>query len=218
LTKGWFDIAVFDLDGTLVDSKQDIANSLNWTLTQLGNEPIPLAVIESFVGNGIMPLIKKSVEAAGHPEMEEQALALFRERYWECLLDSTEPFPGVISTIETLKNRVKMAVVSNKLESYTHKILEGLDMARYFGGLVYGGDSLPVKKPDPAALLEIVNKLGGSTAKMVFVGDSAVDIETGKRAGAATIAVTYGYRDVEELRQAGPDLIIDRFDRLLDIL
>jgi len=213
-----FDIVVFDLDGTLVDSKLDIANSLNWTLARLGYDPIPIAVIESFVGAGIMPLIRRTVEAAGHPERENDALILFRKRYWECLLDSTEPFPGVVETIESLKGRYKMAVVSNKMESFTRKILKGLAMDRYFGGLVYGGDSLPVKKPDPAALLEIAEKLGGSTSRMVFVGDSAVDIETGKRAGAATIAVTYGYRKADELLEAGPDIIIDKFSRLLDIL
>ena len=213
-----FDIAVFDLDGTLIDSKGDIASSLNWTLTQLDLDPIPLAVIESFVGNGIQPLITKSVIAAGSPEREEAALALFRDRYWECLLDTTETFPGVIDTIIKLQNRIQMAVVSNKMERYTVKILEGLNMAKYFGGLVYGGDTLPVKKPDPAALLDIASKLGASTERMVIVGDSAVDIEAGKRAGAATIGVTYGYRDADEILHAAPDLIIDRFDRLLEVL
>jgi len=210
-------IIVFDLDGTLIDSKQDIADSLNWTLARLGYEPIPMPVIESFVGNGIMPLIHRTMEAAGHLDREDEALALFRQRYWERLLDTTLPFDGVISALDQLKPRYKMAVVSNKLESYTRKIIQGLDMEKYFGGLVYGGDTLPDKKPNPAALHEIAQKLGGSTDKMVMVGDSAVDIMTGKNAGATTIAVTYGYRDPAELKEAGADILIDRFGRLLEI-
>ena len=212
------DIVVFDLDGTLVDSKKDIADSLNWTLQSLGYDPIPVKTIETFVGNGIMPLIKRSVEAAGHPEGEEEALDLFRKRYWDRLLDTTAPFEGVISTIEKLTGGYKMAVVSNKMESYTRKILEGLDMDKYFGGLVYGGDTLPVKKPDPAALLQIAEKLGSTPDRMVFVGDSAVDIMTGKNAGTPTVAVTYGYRELDELKQAGPDAIISSFPQLLDLL
>ena len=211
------DIIVFDLDGTLVDSKRDIADSLNWTLDRLGYGAIPINVIETFVGNGIMPLIKKSVEAAGHPEREAEALELFRKRYWERLLDATLPFEGVMPVLDKLQERYKMAVVSNKLESYSRKIVTGLGMDKYFGGLVYGGDSLPEKKPNPAALYEIAGRLGGSAGRMAMVGDSAVDIMTGKNAGAFTIAVTYGYREVEELREAGADMFIGRFGELLDI-
>ena len=213
-----FDIVVFDLDGTLIDSKKDIADSLNWTLAKLGYDPIPMKTIESFVGNGIMPLIKRSVEAAGHPDRESEALDLFRSRYWERLLDTTRPFPGVLETIGKLHGGYGLAVVSNKMESYTRKILEGLDMDRFFGGLIYGGDSLPVKKPDPAALLQIAEKLNGSPDRMVFVGDSSVDIQTGKNAGAVTVAVSYGYRDTAELLEEKPDYMIDRFDRILEIL
>ena len=210
-------IVVVVLDGTLVDSKQDIADSLNWTLARLGYPAIPMKTIESFVGNGIMPLIKKTVDASGHPEREAEALELFRQRYWERLLDTTRPFDGVRDVLDALLGKRKMAVVSNKLESYSRKIVTGLDMDKYFGGLVYGGDTLPDKKPNPAALLQIAEKLGGSVEEMAMVGDSAVDIMTGKNAGALTIAVTYGYREVEELQNAGADIMIGRFGQLLEI-
>lgn len=212
------DVIVFDLDGTLVDSKLDIANSLNWTLGSLGYDSLPIEEIESFVGNGIAPLIKRTAHAAGAPEDEEKMIKLFRQRYWDHLMDNTRLYDSVSETVNGFIGKYKMAVVSNKPERYTKRIVEETGLYDAVGGAVYGGDTLPVKKPDPSALLEIAGKYGVQTAKMVMVGDSGVDMKTAKNAGAACVGVTYGFRPVDEIRQAGADRLIDRFDQLKELL
>ncbi|MBI4827298.1 MAG: HAD-IA family hydrolase [Nitrospinae bacterium] len=212
------DIAVFDLDGTLIDSKTDIANALNWTFGRFGYDPLPMELIGEFVGNGVGPLITRAAQAAGHAEREPEILELFRGRYWDHLLDHTVMFPGVAETLAYLNGRYRMGLVSNKPERYTQRIVDELGMRPYFGRAVFGGDTLPVKKPDPAALREIARLYGGATARMVYVGDSAVDVRTARNAGALPIAVTYGFRGIEELRGAGPEMMIGRFDELRELL
>jgi len=209
---------VFDLDGTLIDSKEDIADALNHTFGVMGYEPLPMSVIESFVGNGINPLIHRAVEAAGHMDREREVLEFFRERYWERLVVKTRLYDGVMETLEKLDGRYTMGLISNKPQRFTFKIVEELRLARFFDGAVYGGDTLPVKKPDPAALLAIAEKYGTAPEKMMIVGDSAVDVATGKNAGARTVGVTYGFRAAEELKEAGVEVMIDRFGDLLKVL
>jgi len=212
------DVIVFDLDGTLIDSRLDIANSLNWALGKLSYAPLPIKEIESYVGNGIAPLIKRTAHSAGAPEDEEKMLKLFRQRYFERLLDNTRLFETVADTINYFTGKYKMAVVSNKPERFTKKIVNEIGLYEAVGDTVYGGDTLPVKKPDPAALYEIAGKYGVSTARMLMVGDSAVDMKTAKNAGAVCVGVTYGFRSVDEIRQAGADRLIDRFDQLKEII
>ena len=212
------DVIVFDLDGTLIDSKQDIANALNWTFEELGYDPLPMKTIEGFVGNGVAPLIRKSVRAAGHEDREQEVLELFRGRYWDHLLDYTRPYDTVVDTLESFRDRYKMGLVSNKPERYTKRIVKELGLSWAFGDSVYGGDSLPVKKPDPAALLEISDRYNSPTDRMVMVGDSGVDAKTAKAAGAEFVGVTYGFRDVAELKEAGAVMFIDKFEKLKDLL
>lgn len=209
---------VLDLDGTLVDSKDDIADSLNWTFVRLGYEPLPMKVIEGFVGNGIMPLVKNAVVAAGHPERFDDVLGVFRKRYYDHLLDKTRLFEGVMETLDRLAPDYKMGIVSNKPYAMTIKIIRELGLDRFFNGQIYGGDSLAVRKPDPASILMTAARYNVPSSRMLVVGDSAVDINAGKNAGARTIGVTYGFRSVEELTQARPDALIDRFDGLLNLL
>jgi len=209
---------VLDLDGTLVDSKDDIADSLNWTFERLGYEPLPMTVIEGFVGNGIMPLVKNAVIAAGHPERFDDVLGAFRERYYDHLLDKTRLFEGVMATLERLSPSYSMGVVSNKPHKMAIKIIRELGMDRFFNAQVYGGDSLAVRKPDPASILMIAARYNVPSSRTLVVGDSAVDIKAGKNAGAVTVGVTYGFRSVEELTEAGPDTLIDRFGELLNLL
>ncbi|MBI4667480.1 MAG: HAD-IA family hydrolase [Nitrospinae bacterium] len=212
------DVLVFDLDGTLIDSKQDIADSLNWTFGQFGYEPLPMNLIEQFVGNGIAPLINRAVNQAGHPERETEVLKVFRARYYEHLLDQTMFFPGVEKTLNLLKSRYKMGLVTNKPHQFTEKIVAKLGLDSYFNGEVYGGDTLPVKKPDPASILRISSRYGVSPSRVLMVGDSSVDVMTGKNAGSFTVGVTYGFRSVEELIEAKPDAMIDRFEQLTGLL
>ncbi len=212
------DVIVFDLDGTLIDSKLDIANALNWTLEKLGYPHLPVETIGAFVGNGVLPLIQRTLEAAGHLEKEEAMVSLFRQRYLDHLLDNTRLFDSVEETVNQLAGRYKLGLVSNKPERYTKKIVHELGIEPVFDGAVYGGDTIPVKKPDPQALLEIAEKYGSPVSRLLMVGDSAVDIKTGQNAGAYTVGVTYGFRPLKELADAGPDALIDRFSQLGTLL
>src|SRR3990172_499160 len=187
-------LIIFDLDGTLIDSKVDIANGVNFTLRELNLKEVPDDLIYTYVGNGVEPLIRKSLEAAGGNGIGN-ALDIFRAYYLEHLLDNTVLYPNVIGVIEKLSG-IKKAVVSNKSERFVKKILSGLDIAKYFE-IALGGDSLK---------------------KTLIVGDSAVDIECGKRAGTYTCGVTYGYRDKKELIEAGADWIIDDMGELANLI
>ncbi|MBF0171296.1 MAG: HAD-IA family hydrolase [Nitrospinae bacterium] len=204
-------LLVFDLDGTLVDSKDDIADALNRALGIMGYAPLPLSVIGAFVGNGVNPLIARTVQAAGHPEREGDLRELFRDLYAEGLLNKTTLFPGVAETLARLAGRFRMGLITNKPIRFTRPIVEGLGLAPLFGDAVYGGDSLPVGKPDPASFFALAKACGVDPANAVMVGDSAVDVLTAKNAGAASVGVTYGFRDRAELVEAGVDAVIDRF-------
>lgn len=210
-----FELIIFDLDGTLIDSKVDIADSVNFTLRELNLKEIPHELIYTYVGNGVEPLIRKALETAGGNGIEN-ALAIFRSYYWDHLLDNTKLYPNVLNIMERLAE-IKKAVVSNKSELFVKKILTGLDIDRYFE-IALGGDSLQNKKPHPDTINFVMEKLGVNGSGTLVVGDSAVDIECGKRAGTYTCGISYGYRDRNELVTAGADWIIDDIMELVNLI
>ncbi len=198
-----YDLLVFDLDGTLVDSAADISASLNRTLARLGRERIPHEKVLAAIGSGVRKLIERVTTPPIEPVMEA-----FLEHYADHLLDETALFPGVEETLSKLKGR--KIVLSNKPSAMSKTIVDGLGIAKHFEA-VYGGDSFPVRKPDPECW-----KLATKGARAVMIGDSGTDVQTAKNAGAASIAVTYGYFKPGELDAA--DHRIDRFDQLLALL
>lgn len=200
------ELLLFDLDGTLIDSKKDIASSVHHTMRVLGLPPIENEIIYSFVGNGVTPLIKKSVEAGGGVGFEA-ALSIFKEYYDRHCLDTTRPFPGIL---QTLKHFLKtpVVVVTNKSQGFSEKILKGLKMDPYLQG-IYGGDTSFPKKPDPAIVHHLMKEFSASPANTAIVGDSLIDMKTGKNAGILTCGVTWGFRPKEELEAFGPDELID---------
>lgn len=208
------DLIVFDLDGTLIDSAVDIAESLNLTFSDVGYDPLPIETIRQFVGNGVLPLVKRAVEMAGHPDRLEAILDKFREIYQERLLINTRLFDGVKDTLDTLQKDFALALITNKPARFTFPILDGLKLSPYFGGAVVAGDTLDVNKPAKETMERIWAVIDKPIEKTVIVGDSEVDIKTGKNAGVYTIGVTYGFRNVDELANA--DILIDRFSDLLD--
>ncbi|HEX5038129.1 MAG TPA: HAD-IA family hydrolase [bacterium] len=208
------DLFLFDLDGTLIDSKQDIASSVNFTMTKLGLAPLAEDLIYRFVGNGVTPLIQQTVEAAGGAPFD-QALEIFRKHYDGHLLDATETFPGVRETLKRFEAKTKV-VVTNKSQAFSEKILRGLDLGRTFVG-VFGGDTAFPKKPAPDVVRHLLETYEISPRHAVIVGDSRVDMETGKNAGILTCGVTYGFRPRSELEDAKPDFLIDRFSELADL-
>ncbi len=197
-------LVVFDLDGTLIDSKTDIANSVNYALQEEGFAPLAQDIIEGFVGRGLSHLIR---DAIGNPSAE-QALRVaqgFCRHYDTHLLDQTKLYPGLQDLLEKLRG-VPMAVVTNKPYDFSKKILEGLKIDHYFRWLI-GGDTLPIQKPNPLVFEPIFKDLG-TTPKGLMIGDSDIDIHSGRGAGLLTCGVTYGFREREEVEKCQPDFLI----------
>jgi phosphoglycolate phosphatase len=199
-----FDLLVFDLDGTLIDSAADISASLRRVLARLGRPPVTHEKVVASIGSGVRKLIERTSEPPHEPVLEA-----FLEEYAEHLLDRTRLYPGVEETLATLPGR--KVVLSNKPERLCRRIVDGLGIAGHFEA-VYGGDSFPVRKPDPA----VFRAAARAARRPLMVGDSRVDLETARAAGAAMCAVTYGYAQPGELD--GADFTIERFSRLLEIL
>ncbi|MCE9625117.1 MAG: HAD-IA family hydrolase [Deltaproteobacteria bacterium] len=200
-------VLIFDLDGTLIDSKRDIADSLNFALAQEGFDTLPASKIEEMVGHGAKTLVR---DALGNPSDEAlgRVFLSFWNRYHDHLLDETKLYPGVLDFLENYPQITK-AVVTNKPELFSQKILEGLGIRSHFRWLI-GGDTLPIQKPNPEVFAPIFRELGEPVSG-VMVGDSHVDIECGRAAGLKTCAVSYGFRPREELLNYQPDFLIDRF-------
>jgi len=202
---------LFDLDGTLIDSKSDIAASVNRVLMRLELSPLPVPRVVEFVGNGVRKLLERTLREiyrrTPDEDLLQKGLELFRKDYAEHMLDSTRLYPGAEQALESLSWADK-AVVSNKPERYSRPILEGLGVSDLFFTIL-GEETAGAYKPDPAQLQTAMRLCGASPRDTVMVGDSAVDIEAGRAAGATTCAVTYGFHTRDELQQYSPDLIID---------
>lgn len=201
-------LVVFDLDGTLVESSRDLAAALNETLDRLrpGTEPLPLEQVRTMIGDGALKLIARALRATGLEEVAERALPVFLESYRGRLLDQTRLYPGMRETLEALQSR-HLAVLTNKPGDLSRAILEGLGVARFFRR-VYGGGDLPAKKPDPVGLLRLLAEAGVDPGQAVMVGDSAIDVRTGRAAGVRTIGVRYGF-DPEGLLREAPDHLVE---------
>lgn len=208
-------LIVFDLDGTLIDSCRDLTLSVNYTLHSLGYAPLEESLIAQYVGNGVAPLLQKSLNRYGSEKVEE-ARAVFLKHYEEHLLDNTHLFPGVADVLLHFVER-HLAILTNKPYSLTEKILCGLNIDPLFS-VVIGGDSLEVKKPDPGGFRFILNQLGISPREAMIVGDNPVDIQTGKGVGSWTCGVTYGYCAERDVKNAHPDFLISTLSELQNII
>lgn len=202
-------LVIFDLDGTLVNSIKDITNSLNYAIEPLSLAPKSVEEVAALVGEGITKVIERVIgeERLWH---RDEVVKRFLEFYTEHIVDNTFPYPGVKETLEGLIE-YKKAVISNKREALSIKVLEALDLYRFFG-LVVGSDSTSEKKPSPVPVLYTLSTLGLGPKDALMVGDSDLDITAGKSAGVKTVGVTYGYRGREFIKDA--DYIIDNFKEL----
>ena len=213
---------LFDLDGTLIDSKSDLANSINLMLADLNRPPLDEATVGGFVGDGVRVLVHRCLTATDPnrqpPEesLHTKAIALMHSHYAQEMLKTTRLYPQVAETLAAFGNKRK-AIVTSKEVRFTKIILDHFDIARYFDAIV-GGDTTPARKPDPRPVLEALRLLGGSAADAVMVGDSENDINAGRRASARTCGVTFGFRTAEQLRLSEPDVMIDRFDQLKEFV
>ncbi len=206
-----FDAVVFDLDGTLIDSAPDIARALNRTLAHFGRTPLTVAQVRTMVGDGAAMLVRHAFRATGGELADDEAQAVLRD-YLDTYFDETaEPsclYPGVAETLRALAGQgVRLGLCTNKPERISRKLLDLLDLAPLMGA-VCGGDTLPQRKPDPAPLVWVVERLGGGRAAMV--GDNANDVRAARGAGLPVVAVSYGYPRMP-VADLGADLVIDRF-------
>jgi phosphoglycolate phosphatase len=182
---------LFDLDGTLIDSKRDLVQSVNATLREMGRAGLPEDLVASYVGSGAPVLISRALGATAKPEELQNALKFFLAHYEEHKLDFTTEYPGVREALEQLR-QVPMAVLTNKPVNISMRILEGLQLAGFFRAIC-GGNSFATKKPDPLGATTILAELGIAVSEAAMVGDSEVDVQTARNAGMISAIVNFGF-------------------------
>jgi phosphoglycolate phosphatase len=199
-----FDLIIFDLDGTLVDSKEDIALSVNLTLDEFGVQRRDPELIYTYIGGGVHNLIRRSLTDE-YAHLLDRGVDIFWENYKGHVLDTTKPFPGVYRMLEGLSGR-KMAVVTNKPYTHTTMVLRGLDLDRYFISVQGWKVGLPVK-PDPALVKMALDETGVSPGRAVMIGDGVSDVLAARGAGTKSCAVGYGYGSKEKLLEEITDIV-----------
>ncbi len=203
-----YDAIIFDLDGTLTDTLGDLTNSVNFALREFGFSERTLDEVRSFVGNGVRRLIYSSVPENTDEETSEKCLSVFKEYYKNHSLIETKPYDGIIPMLENLKNQgLKTAVVTNKMHEAAEEIVR-----IFFGNLIevtLGQVDGVAQKPQPDGIYHVLEKLGVSKEKAVYVGDSEVDCITAKNAEIPCIGVTWGFREKAVLLENGADFIAD---------
>ena len=209
---------IFDLDGTLLNTLEDLANASNFALRSCGYNEHPIKDYIRFVGSGRYILMKRILpeEDKNNEEAIEKVLKLFDEYYGEHMHDTTKPYDGIYELIKELKiKNIKLAVVSNKPDEFA-----GETVNRYFGNdfeITYGQRPNHAVKPDPKTVYEVMEYLN-VTKECIYVGDSDVDMKTAQNAGVKSIGVAWGFRGEEELKSAGADYIIRTPQELVNLL
>ena len=207
-------LIIYDFDGTLVDTLFDIADAVNLSLSELGLRVLSRETIRMYVGKGVERLMAQVINGTGCVDLE-LAVELFRKYYSKNLVNHTRFYPSGREILDHFRDK-KQAICSNKPEEFVRNILVSLGSLDYFDAIL-GGDSLKSKKPDPEGLLYLLDCFKCSPKQTLLVGDSPVDIETGKRAGIFTCIVSYGFGDPEEIVLAEPDYSIDHLSELKDL-
>ncbi len=209
---------LFDLDGTLANSLEDLANAANYAIGTFGFDAHPVSAYRFFAGNGIPKMIERALpESHRDAETVEKCRAVFMARYEAHYADCTCGYDGVAALLDELKQRnIRLAVVTNKAQEMAQKVVTKLYGDRF--DLIVGKREEFPSKPDPAAALFAMRELGVSPETCLFVGDSGIDIKTGVNSGAVPIGVTWGFRPVDELKENGARFIIDRPRELLPLL
>jgi len=209
-----FDAILFDLDGTLVDTAPDLCVALNHTLATIGLAPLQLDEVQSLVGNGARAMLSRGLDKHKAEADLDALFNVFLEYYADNIAGSSQIFDGLIPVVEKLADAdIQFAVCTNKPEGLSRKLLRELGIADHFP-VVVGGDSLPVRKPDPEHILATVRQMKSTPDRSLMIGDSANDVIAAKAANIPVIAVTFGYTDVP-VRELGADLVIEHFDELL---
>lgn len=209
-------LVMYDLDGTLFDTASEIAAAVNLTLEEFGAEPVDEWRVRAWIGHGAVKLIEDAWRTMKPGHQLGDVMASFTRHYHDTVGKSSKPYPYVMETLQQLKALgIKQAVITNKESSFTGRVLEMHGLEGFFD-LVVSGDTLPVRKPDPAVIQHCLNALGQTAGKSIFVGDSDIDVATAKAAGVECWAVPYGYNAGRDIRQAGADRLIDDMRAVLD--
>ena len=208
---------LFDLDGTLVDTAPDLAAATDYALQQVGRPPVGLAAIRQMVGDGARVMVEKGLNATGgvpSAEVFEAAMDAFFVYYAAHLADTSRPFPGVATCLARLAEQgYALAVCTNKSERFSHDLLGQVGLSGFFGAVV-GGDTLPMRKPDPGHIHGTLERLGGGPFDWAaMIGDSANDINAAKAAGVPSVVVSFGYTQIPA-GELGADRLIDHYDDL----
>ncbi len=211
-------LAIFDLDGTLLDTIEDLATALNHALKVNGLATHPVAAYRTMVGNGVRKLIERGAPSNISNEITEKLLKDFRAYYNEHLHDLSKPYAGIPELLEELRRRdVALAVASNKYESAVIELINHFFGKENFVSVCGQTEGVPVK-PDPSIVFRILSEYPTAKADVIYIGDSGVDIETARRAGVTAVGVTWGFRPTSELTAAYADHIITSPSQLLDLL
>jgi phosphoglycolate phosphatase len=209
------DLVIFDLDGTLIDSSRDLANSVNATRAHLGLAPIDHETVYSYVGNGAPVLIRKALGPDYTDDAVESALQYFLAYYREHMLDNTGLYTGVREVLDRFRDAgITMAVLTNKPVRFSQAIVDGLGLKDHFRR-VYGGNSFEQKKPHPVGIERLMEEFGAARDKTVMVGDSSVDVQTARNARVTACGVTWGFQP-ETFTGDPPDFLVDSPDQLAE--
>lgn len=210
---------VFDLDGTLVDSSADLADAGNALLEQYGRQSLPSAQIVAMVGDGARELVRRLLAAVGLETSLDEALARFLECYDDRLLATTRPYDGMVGTLDRLAPQTRLAVLTNKPQAATNRLLEGLGLRQYFSDVI-GGDTPYGRKPDPAGLFALLARADVPTEDALLVGDSMNDLLVAEAAGIPMCFARYGfgYRQVAEEDRLRAAHSIDTPEELIDLV
>ena len=201
------DLLIFDLDGTLIDSKEDLVNSVNAMLAWKHRDPLPHDVVASYIGNGAPMLVKRALPGLSEDD-HLAALQFFLDYYREHMLDATVLYPGVREALDRLhREGVPLAILTNKPVRFSVQLIAGLGLAGHFFQ-IYGGNSFEEKKPHPIGIERLLEESGADRERTVMVGDSAVDVLTARAASVKACGVSWGFQP-ETFAAAPPDFIVD---------
>lgn len=202
-------LVVFDLDGTLIDSQQDLAESANAMLETYGAPPLAVETVASMVGDGSRQLVERALAATSVTTDVSTALSRFLEIYARRLVVHTTLYRGIRDALEALAPHATLAVLTNKPEALSRRVLDAFDLSGFFTWII-GGDSSFPRKPDPQGLLHLIAVSGATPETTAVVGDSMVDVETARRAGATVVAARYGFGRLRQpLVLADKELVVD---------